>query len=137
MRPPHTQLNESFRLQFPFIFRRLQSLQLLLSGSPLSSAFASDLLWAFQSTVFQPLPFRFLTSAVSAFFRPLQFWIPTTQPLFLLFPLLPGFASQWLFQCSSSAFASYVFPVFSCLVSRAFLPGSGTQLRCMFPFALP
>ena len=45
-----------------------------------------------------PLPFRFLTSAVFAFFRPLQFWILTTQPLFLLFPfflLLPhsGFRS--------------------------------------------
>ena len=31
-----------------------------------------------------PLPFRFLTPAVSAFFRPLQFWILTTQPLFFL-----------------------------------------------------
>ena len=30
------------------------------------------------------LPFLFLTSAVSAFFRPLQFWILTTQPLFFL-----------------------------------------------------
>ena len=29
-----------------------------------------------------PLPFRFLTSAVLAFFRPPQFWILTTQPLF-------------------------------------------------------
>ena len=31
-----------------------------------------------------PLPFRFLTPAVSAFFRPPQFWILTTQPLFFL-----------------------------------------------------
>ena len=31
-----------------------------------------------------PLPFLFLTSAVSAFFRLLQFWILTTQPLFFL-----------------------------------------------------
>ena len=31
-----------------------------------------------------PLPFRFLTSAVLAFFRPPQFWILTTQPLFFL-----------------------------------------------------
>ena len=84
-----------------------------------------------------PLPFRFLTPAVFAFFRSLQFWVLTTQPLFLLFPFLPVSASQWLPQCSSSAFASYVFPVLSCLVSRAFRPGSGTQLRCMFPFALP
>ena len=34
MRPPHTLLNESFRLQFPFVFRRLQSLQLLLPAHP-------------------------------------------------------------------------------------------------------
>ena len=40
--PPPTQPNESFRLQFPFVFRRLQSLQLLLPGSPLSSTFVSD-----------------------------------------------------------------------------------------------
>ena len=84
-----------------------------------------------------PLPFRFLTPAVSAFFRPRQFWVLTTQPLFLPFPSLPVSASQWLPQCSSSAFASDVLPVLSCLVSRAFLPGFGTQLRCMFPFALP
>ena len=79
----------------------------------------------------------FLTPAVFAPFRSLQFWVLTTQPLFLLFPFLPVFASQWLFQCSDSAFASSLFPVLSCLVSRAFFPGSGTQLRCMFPFTLP
>ena len=79
----------------------------------------------------------FLTSAVFAFFRPLQFWILTTQPLFLLFPFLPVSASQWLPQCSALAFAPSVFPVLSCLVSRAFFPGSGTQRSCMFPFALP
>ena len=84
-----------------------------------------------------PLPLLFLTSAVFAPFRSLQFWILTTQPLFLPFPLLPVSASQWLPQCSSSGFPSYVFPVPSCLVSRAFAPGSGTQPRCMFPFALP
>ena len=33
-RPPHTLLNESFRLQFPFVFRRPQSLQLLLPAHP-------------------------------------------------------------------------------------------------------
>ena len=79
----------------------------------------------------------FLTPAVFAFFRPRQFWVLTTQPLFLPFPFLPVSASQRLLQCTVSAFASYVFPVFSCLVSRAFLPGFGTQPRCMFPFALP
>ena len=33
-----------------------------------------------------PLPANFLTPAVFAFFRPLQFWVLTTQPLFLPFP---------------------------------------------------
>ena len=33
-RPPHTLLNESFRLQFPFVFRRPQSLQLRLPAHP-------------------------------------------------------------------------------------------------------
>ena len=40
MRPPHTLLNESFRLQFPFVFRQLQSLQLLLLARPCLSAFS-------------------------------------------------------------------------------------------------
>ena len=71
-----------------------------------------------------PLPLLFLTSAVFAPFRSLQFWILTTQPLFLLFPLLPVSASQWLPQCSALPFVPAVFPVLSCLVSRAFLPGS-------------
>ena len=39
-RLPHTLLNESFRLQFPFVFRRLQSLQLLLPARPCLSAFS-------------------------------------------------------------------------------------------------
>ena len=71
-----------------------------------------------------PLPLLFLTSAVFAFFRPLQFWILTTQPLFLPFPLLPVSASQWLPQCSALPFGPAVFPVLPCLVSRAFFPGS-------------
>ena len=71
-----------------------------------------------------PLPLLFLTPAVFAPFRSLQFWILTTQPLFLPFPLLPDSASQWLPQRSSSGFPSYVFPVLPCLVSRAFFPGS-------------
>ena len=33
-RLPHTQFHESLRLQFPFVFRRLQSLQLLLPAHP-------------------------------------------------------------------------------------------------------
>ena len=71
-----------------------------------------------------PLLLLFLTPAVFAHFRSLQFWVLTTQPLFLPFPSLPASASQWLPQCSVSAFASPVFPVLSRLVSRAFAPGS-------------
>ena len=107
-----------FRLTLAFCFRIRLSLGLPFHG-------------------LSPLPFRFLTPAVFAFFRLLQFWVLTTQPLFLLFPFLPVSASQWLPQCSDSAFAPSVFPVLSCLVSRAFFPGSGTQPRCQFPFALP
>ena len=84
-----------------------------------------------------PLPFRFLTPAVFAFFRPRQFWVLTTQPLFLLFPSLPVSASQWLPQCSALTFVPSVFPVLSCLVSHAFLPGSCTWPCCSFLFALP
>ena len=55
------------------------------------------------------LPFLFLTSAVSAFFRPLQFWILTTQPLFFL-----SFSSRFRLTVASpvpvSALASSVSP---------------------------
>ena len=70
MRPPHTLLNESFRLQFPFVFRQLQSLQLLLlahpclplslptfSGLPLSRPIAAS------ASLSDPRCFRFLSSA--------------------------------------------------------------------------
>ena len=72
-----------YYLQFPFVFRRIQSLQLLLSDSPLLSAFASNLSGPSVSRL-SPLPFRFLTPSVSAFFRPLQFRVLTTQPLCFL-----------------------------------------------------
>ena len=59
----------------------------------------------------------------------------------LPFPSLPVSASQLLSQCSSSAFASSVFPVLSCLISHAFLPGSCTWLSVgflsFFPASLP
>ena len=133
----HTLSFMQARLQFPFAFRRIQSLQLLPPAHPCFLACAFWLLWAVHSTGFTLLPFHFLTPAVFVLFRPLQFWVLTTQPLFLLFPFLSVSASQWLFQCSDSAFASSVSPVLSCLVSRAFFPGSGTQRPCMFPFTLP
>ena len=84
-----------------------------------------------------PLPLLFLTPAVFACFRSLQFWVLTTQPLFLPFPLLPVSASQWLPQCALSAFASLTLPVLSDLVSRAFSPGSSYSASCLFPFAPP
>ena len=71
-------------LQFHFVFRRIQSLQLLLPTHPyLPLTLPAVLGRPFHGL--SPLPFRFLTSAVSAFFRPPQFWILTTQPLFFLF----------------------------------------------------
>ena len=136
MRPPHTLLNESFRLQFPFVFRRLQSLQLLLPTRPcFLLSFLASLGFRFHDL--SPLPLLFLTPAVFAPFRSLQFWVLTTQPLFLPFPLLPVSASQWLPQCSALAFAPSVFPVLSCLVSRAFFPGSGTRLSVCFLSSFP
>ena len=67
------------------------------SGSPLSSTFVSDFS-GLSIPRFTPFPFDFLTPAVFAFFRLLQFWVLTTQPLFLpfhFFLLLPhsGFHS--------------------------------------------
>ena len=58
---------------------------------------------------FSSFPFRFLTPAVSAFFRPPQFWILTTQPLFFL-----SFSSRFRLTVASpvpvSALASSVSP---------------------------
>ena len=69
-RLPHTLLNESFRLQFPFVFRQLQSLQLLHSGSPLPSTFAFGFsgpsvprLITASRPLSDPRCFRFLSSA--------------------------------------------------------------------------
>ena len=81
--------------------------------------------------------FCFLSPAVFAFFRPLQFWVMTTQPLFLLFPSLPCFASQWLFRCSDFSFrlprfSPSVPPGFPCVPS-----GSKYSASCLFPFILP
>ena len=103
-----TQLGELLRLQFLFVFRRLQSLQLLLPTHPcLPLSLPTSLGRPFHGL--SPLPFRFLTSAVSAFFRPLQFWILTTQPLLFL-----SFSSRFrlaaAFPVPDSALASSVSP---------------------------
>ena len=83
-----------------------------------------------------PLPFRFLTSAVSAFFRPLAF---SFQLLSLLF--LPFQPSRFCFTAASPVrhlrfrfrgFPLSLRPDFSCLPSR-FLYSA----FCSFPFVLP
>ena len=53
------------------------------------------------------------------------------------FPTLPGFASQRLFRCAISAFASLAFPVLSNPVSRVFFPGSCTRLPVRFLSSFP
>ena len=120
----HPLLNESLRLQFPFVFRRLQSLQLPLSDSPLSSTFVSDFsrpsiprLIAASFLLSDPRCFSILSSAsvldsgysasVSSF--PLSSWLRLTvaSPVhpfcfrFLSFPrsFRPGFPCllSWFF----------------------------------------
>ena len=69
-----------------------------------------------------PLPLLFLTPAVFAFFRPLQFWVLTTQPLFCL-----SFSSRFrltasspvlLFRFRFPGFPRSLLPDFSCIPSR-------------------
>ena len=112
-------------------------------GSPLTFCFPSFPLFRFcLSLGFRfhdrlPLPLLFLTPAVFAFFRPLQFWVLTTQPLFLLFSSLHVSASQWLLRCSFASFVAQVFPLSFRLISHPVCPILLTQLCCSFPFALP
>ena len=91
-----------FRLTLAFYFRFLASLGLPFHG-------------------LMPLSFRFLTSAVFASFRPLQFWIPNTQSLLQIYSF---FSSKYncILQtelnilskvnarllCSSPAFFTYI-----------------------------
>ena len=115
-------------LQFHFVFRRIQSLQLLLPTHPyLPLTLPAVLGRPFHGL--SPLPFRFLTSAVSAFFRPPQFWILTTQPSVLPFRLFPALPHSGF---SGARFRSRFlgFPLLSGLISHAFLPGSCTRLCC-------
>ena len=120
-RPPHTQFHESLRLQFPFVFRRLQSLQLLLPARPYPLRFLRFTSLGFHFHGRSPLPLLFLTPAVFASFRPLQFWVLTTQPLCFL-SLLPASAPQWLPQRAALAFAPSALPALSRLVSHALDP---------------
>ena len=144
MRPPHTQFHESLRLQFPFVFRRLQSLQLLLPARPcflfqLALSFLASLGFHFHGLA--PFPLLFLTSAVFAPFRSLQFWILTTQPLFFLsalFTLPPHScfhaAPSFLSSLRSFLFSPGWFPVRS---FRFCLLGFAVRFLSPFPDSLP
>ena len=85
---------------------------------------------------FAPLPVHFLTPSVLAFFRPPQFWVLTTQPLFLPFLLFPV-PPHSCFPGARLRSRFLGFPFLSSLISHAFLPGSCTWLRCLFLFTLP
>ena len=79
---------------------------------------------------FRSFPFRFrILSSASAF-------LPATQPSALPFcsPAVPPHAC---FPARRLRSRFRGLPVLSSPISRAFLPGSLTQLRCPFPFVLP
>ena len=105
------------------------------SGSPLSSAFASNLsgpsiprLITASFLLSDLRCFGFLSSA-----SVLDSDYSASVLPFLLFPVLPH-------SCFPGARLRSRFlglPFFSGLISHAFLPGSCTWLRCSFPFALP
>ena len=67
------------------------------------------------------LPFRFLTPSVLTSFRPSQFWVLTTKPLFF-FSLPSRFRLTVASPVPVLALAFLGFPFLSGLVSRAFLP---------------
>ena len=134
MRPPHTAWRKvssaiSFRLPPASISAAASS------GSPLSSTFVSDFLWAFHSTTIaasfplsDPRCFSILSSA-----SVLDSDYSASVLPFLLFPVPPH--SCFPGARFRSRFLGFL--LLSGLVSRAFLPDSCTQLRCSFPFALP
>ena len=84
-----------------------------------------------------PLPLLFLTSAVFAPFRSLQFWILTTQPLFLPFPFFPIPPHSGFLSAPPSLSFLRFSPFFPAWFPMPSFPVPGTQPRCMFPFALP
>ena len=109
------------------------------SGSPLLSSPPCGFISGFSGLSiprFYPLPFHFLTPAVFAFFRLLQFWVLTTQPLFLPFLFFPV-PPHSSFPGASFRSRFQIFRIPLRLVSHASLSASSTQHRCMFPFALP
>ena len=79
---------------------------------------------------FRPFPFffRFLSSA--------SFPVLTTQLLFFR-SLLPGLASQWLFQCYGSSFRLSRLPPSPLPGFPCFFSGFRYLASCSFPFILP
>ena len=106
-------------------------------GSPLLSSFRFLASLGFHFHGRLPFPLLFLTPAVFAPFRSLQFWVLTTQPSVLPFCSLHASASQLLPRCSFGPFVPQVFPLPSRLVSHPFSPALLTWPCCSFPFALP
>ena len=134
MRLQHT-AQRKFRLQFHFVFRRIQSLQMLHPAHPclplsLPTFSGPSIPRAIPASfpLSDPRCFGILSSAsvlgsdYSASVLP-----------FLLFPVPP----HSCFPGARLRSRFLGFPVLSCLISHAFLPGSCTRLRCLFPFALP
>ena len=105
------------------------------SGSPLPSTCVSGFSGPFSSGL-ATFPFGFLTPAVFAFFRPLQFWVLTTQPLFLPFRLFPRLPHSG-FPGASFRFRFQIFRLPFRLVSHASLSVSRTRLPVCFLSPFP
>ena len=112
-------------------------------GSPLTFRFPSFPLFRFCLSLGRP--FRFVSSASLPLSDPRCFRFLSVASVLgsdysasaLPFSSLHASASQLLPRCSFGPFVPPVFPLLSRLVSHPFLPDPLTQLRCMFPFALP
>ena len=104
----------------------------------LSVSFRPSLL-RFPQPLVRCLPFAFafgIFRFTSAFFRPLLLRFRLLSLCFFR-SLLPGLTLQWFLRCPLSALAFSVFPVPSCLVSHAVLPGFGTWLSVCFLSSFP
>ena len=131
----HSLLNESFRLQFPFVFRRIQSLQML---HPVHPCLLLSLLTFSGPSIPRLIVVSFSLSDLRCFgilssASVLDSDYSASVLLFLFFPVPPHscFPGARL----GSRLLGFLF--LSGLVSRAFLPDSCTRLYCWFPFTLP
>ena len=138
MRLQHT-AQRKFRLQFHFVFRRIQSPQMLPPTHPCLPL----ALWTFSGPSIPQIalfPFRFLTPAVLTFFRPSQFWVLTTQPLFFFsfssrFRLTVAFPVPALALASSvSSFSLAWFPVPSFQIP---VLSFAVRFLSLYPVSLP